>query len=166
MNSAIPPMGIAVLGYSFIPLCLALLDAHQSPFVFTAAIYAGQSVSIAIFLAIRFGRLLGAPRNRRTLISLLRNRLILVGASGYLNYAFFAWSLKYLDPSVSTCIFGGWSLGSVVLLGWLFRSDRRYGRVTPALPNLLAIGIVLVAASNIVVGLLRPSSSGGIKPGP
>ena len=40
-------MIVAVLGYSIIPVFIAVMDTHRAPFLFTAFMYAGSSWALA-----------------------------------------------------------------------------------------------------------------------
>ena len=63
---------------------------------------------------------------------------MLLTLTGYLNYAFYSWSTEYIDPAVTTVIFGGWTFTTVLFVGWAFRSERRYERTSGALVGFMA----------------------------
>ena len=65
---------------------------------------------------------------------------MLLTLTGYFNYAFYSWSTEYIDPAVTTVIFGGWTFSTVLFVGWTFRSERRYDRTTGALVGFMLIG--------------------------
>ena len=65
---------------------------------------------------------------------------MLLTLTGYLNYAFYSWSTEYIDPAVTTVIFGGWTFTTVLFVGWTFRSERRYERTSGALVGFMLIG--------------------------
>ena len=65
---------------------------------------------------------------------------MLLTLTGYLNYAFYSWSTEYIDPAVTTVIFGGWTFTTVLFVGWAFRSERRYERTSGALVGFMLIG--------------------------
>ena len=42
-------MLVAVIGFSAIPVYIAVADTHRAPFVFTAFLYAGQFVGLGAY---------------------------------------------------------------------------------------------------------------------
>ena len=133
-------MIVAVLGYSIIPVFIAVMDTHRAPFLFTAFMYAGQFLGLGAYTLFLYPKLFFRSRPRRVLIGRLGSPTMLLTMAGYLNYAFFSWSTQFIDPAVTTAIFGGWTLATVLLLGWVFKSEQRYERASGALVGALLVG--------------------------
>lgn len=133
-------MLVAVIGFSAIPVYIAVADTHRAPFVFTAFLYAGQFVGLGAYTVARY-RLLFFRRSPLGAIArqVVRPTMLLT-LTGYLNYAFYSWSTEYIDPAVTTVIFGGWTFSTVLFVGWTFRSERRYERTSGALVGFMLIG--------------------------
>ena len=133
-------MLVAVIGFSAIPVYIAVADTHRAPFVFTAFLYAGQFVGLGAYTLLTYRALFF---NRRPLGVIARQVVrptMLLTLTGYLNYAFYSWSTEYIDPAVTTVIFGGWTFTTVLFVGWTFRSERRYERTSGALVGFMLIG--------------------------
>ena len=133
-------MLVAVIGFSAIPVYIAVADTHRAPFVFTACLYAGQFVGLGAYTLLTYRALFF----RRGPLGVIARQVVrptmLLTMSGYLNYAFYSWSTEYIDPAVTTVIFGGWTFTTVLFVGWTFRSERRYERTSGALVGFMLIG--------------------------
>ena len=133
-------MLVAVIGFSAIPVYIAVADTHRAPFVFTAFLYAGQFVGLGTYTLLTYRALFF----RRGPLGVIARQVVrptmLLTLTGYLNYAFYSWSTEYIDPAVTTVIFGGWTFTTVLFVGWTFRSERRYERTSGALVGFMLIG--------------------------
>ena len=133
-------MLVAVIGFSAIPVYIAMADTHRAPFVFTAFLYAGQFVGLGAYTLLTYRALFF----RRGPLGVIARQVVrptmLLTLTGYLNYAFYSWSTEYIDPAVTTVIFGGWTFTTVLFVGWTFRSERRYERTSGALVGFMLIG--------------------------
>ena len=133
-------MLVAVIGFSAIPVYIAVADTHRAPFVFTAFLYAGQFVGLGAYTLLTYRALFF----RRGPLGVIARQVVrptmLLTLTGYLNYAFYSWSTEYIDPAVTTVIFGGWTFTTVLFVGWTFRSERRYERTSGALVGFMLIG--------------------------
>ena len=133
-------MLVAVIGFSAIPVYIAVADTHRAPFVFTAFLYAGQFVGLGAYVLLTYRSLFF----RRCPLAVIARQVVrptmLLTLAGYLNYAFYSWSTEYIDPAVTTVIFGGWTLATVLFVSWTFKSEQRYERTSGALVGFMLIG--------------------------
>ena len=114
-------MLVAVIGFSAIPVYIAVADTHRAPFVFTAFLYAGQFVGLGAYMLLTYRRLFFRLRSLGVVARQVLRPTMLLTLTGYLNYAFYSWSTEYIDPAVTTVIFGGWTFSTVLFVGWTFR---------------------------------------------
>ena len=135
-------MLVVVLGYSIIPVFIAVMDTHRASFLFTAFMYVGQFVGIGAYILWTYPALFFRRNMLRAMVSRLTDPMFLLTLTGYLNYAFYSWSTQYIDPAVTTAIFGGWTFATVLFLGWIFKSEQRYERVSIRLVAVLLIGFL------------------------
>ena len=133
-------MLVAVIGFSAIPVYIAVADTHRAPFVFTAFLYAGQFVGLGAYTLLTYRALFFNLRPLGVIARQVVRPTMLLTLTGYLNYAFYSWSTEYIDPAVTTVIFGGWTFTTVLFVGWTFRSERRYERTSGALVGFMLIG--------------------------
>ncbi len=133
-------MLVAVIGFSAIPVYIAVADTHRAPFVFTAFLYAGQFVGLGAYTIARYRLLFFRRQPLGAMARQVVRPTMLLTLTGYLNYAFYSWSTEYIDPAVTTVIFGGWTFSTVLFIGWTFRSERRYERTSGALIGFMLIG--------------------------
>ena len=133
-------MFVAVIGFSAIPVYIAVADTHRAPFVFTAFLYAGQFVGLGAYTLLTYRALFFRRRPLGVIARQVVRPTMLLTLTGYLNYAFYSWSTEYIDPAVTTVIFGGWTFTTVLFVGWTFRSERRYERTSGALVGFMLIG--------------------------
>ena len=133
-------MLVAVIGFSAIPVYIAVADTHRAPFVFTAFLYAGQFVGLGAYTLLTYRKLFFRLRSLGVIGRQVLRPTMLLTLTGYLNYAFYSWSTEYIDPAVTTVIFGGWTFSTVLFVGWTFRGERRYERTSGALVGFMLIG--------------------------
>lgn len=133
-------MLVAVIGFSAIPVYIAVADTHRAPFAFTAFLYAGQFVGLSAYTLLNYRALFFHPRPVAVIARQVFKPAMLLTLAGYLNYAFYSWSTEYIDPAVTTVIFGGWTLATVLFVSWAFRSEQRYERTSGALIGFMLIG--------------------------
>ncbi len=135
-------MLLTVVGFSFVPLLVAVGGGTESPFLFTAGVSLGTGLGSAFFLTVVFGRALRS----RSVLSLISQRLLswslfLVIINQFV-YSLFAWSTRYLDFSVVTTLFETWPIFLIVLTAILYRAQARYYKITPSMVWLLVTGFV------------------------
>ena len=135
-------MLVVVLGYSIIPVFIAVMDTHRASFLFTAFLYVGQFVGIGAYIIWTYPALFFRRAPLRLMASRLTDSMFLITLTGYLNYAFYSWSTEFIDPAVTTAIFGGWTFATVLFVGWIFKSEQRYDRVSAALVAVLLVGFM------------------------
>ncbi len=140
-------MLVAVIGFSAIPVYIAVADTHRAPFVFTAFLYAGQFVGLGAYTVTRWRSLFFQWKTLRVIARQVVRPAMLLTLTGYFNYAFYSWSTEYIDPAVTTVIFGGWTFSTVLFVGWTFRGERRFERTSGALVGFMLIGFALAILS-------------------
>ena len=135
-------MFLAVVGFSFVPLLVAVGGGRASPFLFTAGVSLGTGLGSAVFLAAAFRPVL----YNRSVMSLISQRLLswslfLVVINQFV-YSLFAWSTRYLDFSVVATLFETWPIFLIVLTAILYRAQARYYKITLSMMWLLVTGFV------------------------
>lgn len=135
-------MLLAVVGFSFVPLLVAVGGGTESPFLFTAGVSLGTGLGSAFFLAAAFRPVLFT----RSVLSLISQRLLswslfLVVINQFV-YSLFAWSTRYLDFSVVSTLFETWPIFLIVLTAILYRAQARYYKITSGMLWLLVTGFV------------------------
>jgi hypothetical protein len=58
------------------------------------------------------------------------------------NLAFFAWSTRFVDVSVTAILFEIWPIYIILITARLFRGDTRYREITSEMVLLLALGLI------------------------
>ncbi len=147
-------MLLAVVGFSFVPLLVAVGGGTDSPFLFTSGVSLGTGLGSALFLAAAFRPVL----LNRSVLSLISQRLLswslfLVVINQFV-YSLFAWSTRYLDFSVVSTLFETWPIFLIVLTAILYRAQARYYKITSSMLWLLVTGF-------IGFGFVTASQSGG-----
>lgn len=135
-------MLLAVVGFSFVPVLVAVGGGTESPFLFTAGVSLGTGLGSAFFLAAVFRPVLF----NRSVLSLISQRLLswslfLVVMNQFV-YSLFAWSTRYLDFSVVATLFETWPIFLIVLTAILYRAQARYYKITLSMMWLLVTGFV------------------------
>ena len=137
-NVAVIFMLVSVFGYSLLPLGIALSGGGESPFLTSLSIRFGSFIGNLSFLLLFYRALVFNSR----VWALIKQRLfclpVLLLAVAHFDYVFYIWSTRFLDVSVAAVIFETWPILLIVLVGWLFRRDDRYGEITPSMLVLLA----------------------------
>lgn len=131
----------AVVGFSLTPPLIAVFKASQAPFLFNAAIYFGQAAFLFAFLAKSNGRALAGAEAWKLIGRHAANPQFCLMAAAYANFGFFALSTRFIDVSVTTILFGTWPIFMVIFIGWLFRREKRYKKITPEMLALILVGL-------------------------
>ena len=140
---------VSVVGISVLPLVIVMVGAPESPLLFGAFLSVGTSAGSLAFLAGRYR----AQLRDRDIRGLIRKNLaswpILFVLVGTFEFTFFAWSTRFVDPSVATILWGSWPIIFVFLLRRIFSGKRaqpsRYKRITPSLILLMVLSLVGLA---------------------
>ena len=143
-------MMVAALVYSLIPLVVALSGGAQVPFVFNAWLSLGVAVGCVLFLLVSF-------RGVRADFVVIRDRLVrwpacgflLLACGGSLDYALFAWSLRFIDIMVAVILFEVSPVGTILCASWAFRGGGRYRRLGGFLLFLLSLCVAGVVFANL-----------------
>ncbi|MDE0132681.1 MAG: hypothetical protein OXQ32_10535 [bacterium] len=140
---------VSVVGISVLPLVVVMVGAPESPLLFGAFLSVGTSAGSLAFLA---GRYRAQLRNREILALIKKNLAswpILFVLVGTFEFTFFAWSTRFVDPSVATILWGSWPIIFVFLLRRIFSGKRaqanRYKKITPSLVLLMVLSLVGLA---------------------
>ena len=151
---AIGFMLAAVVGYSLIPLAIALSGGAENPFYFNASMNVGICVGLMAFLATAYRSQI---RNKEVL-NLVRRRayslpFALVAVNNF-GYAMFALSARFIDISVTAILYEISPIFVILLTAWLFRDEKRFNRLNQA-----TLGLTLLAFFG--VGFVIASQTGG-----
>ena len=154
-RDAVKFMVIATLGYSFVPLLIALGGGAKNPFLFNGCLTLGLVLSYLPYLLVTHRELLTNPR----LLTLIRERIFpsgrLFSLSGLamllmivnnFEFAVYAWSTRFVDIALSAILFETWPILLVLLTVWLYRTDikrhLRYQSLNITLLTLMVVGFV------------------------
>lgn len=148
-RSAVLYMIAAVVGFSLTPLLIALAGA-ESPFLFNAGWRFGVILGCLLFLAISFHRLMFDLRVWTLVRRHAFSWAILLGTISYLERAFFVWSTRYVDVSITAVLFEIWPISVIFVTGRLFRQEGRYQKITT--PMYLLLGLALIGYSCVIFG--------------
>ena len=140
-RAAVLFMLAAVIGFSLTPPLIAALRASQAPFLSNAAIYFGQAAFIFAFLAKTNGRVFAIREAWKLIGRHAATPQFFLMAAAYSNFGFFALSTRFIDVSITTILFGTWPIFMVICLGWLFRREKRYKKITPGMMALILVGL-------------------------
>ena len=150
--TAVGYMLIAVVGFSSIPLLIAGGNGSENPFLFSGALRFGLGVGHLLFLLGFYWSLFRQPE----VLSLIWRRIftwaMLFIVINQFEYALFAWSIRFIDISVTVILFETWPIFLILLTARLFRSEQRYRRTTRAMALMLIIsfaGFALVTISQV-----------------
>jgi len=140
---------VSVVGISVLPLVIVMVGAPESPLLFGSFLSVGTAAGSLAFLAGRYR----AQLRDRDIRALIRKNLaswpILFVLVGTFEFTFFAWSTRFVDPSVATILWGSWPIIFVFLLRRIFSGRRarpsRYKRITPSLVLLMVLSLVGLA---------------------
>lgn len=144
-KTAVGLMFVAVLGYSLLPLFVAL-GGNEGPFIFNAAFRIGMASGCALFLLITYRPLLFS----RTVWGLIKNRVIdtsmLLWIVSYFEMAFYAWSAQFIDVSIAAVLYETWPILFIILTGWLFSREKRYRKISARILVLFFVAFLGVAS--------------------
>ena len=113
---ALAYMFAAVIAFSLIPLAIKLTGAERAPFLFAASWQMGVVVGCLLVLTMFYRRLFHVSNLAKVKTYLfpsergLNARRVLVWSAVIVNfeYALLAWSVQFIDISVSVVLFGLW----------------------------------------------------------
>ena len=150
-TAAIFLMFVAILAYSSTPLFVAW-GGIDSPFFFTGVWKMGQVIGCLLFLLARYNSLLFDQTVWRAIRRRILSPTMALWLIGFFDLAFFAWSTQFIDIASTTVLYQTWPIILIGLTAWLFRSERRYKRLTVRTYVLLALaflGVVSIIASQV-----------------
>ena len=140
----------AVMMFSALPLIITWGGGGQTPFLFNAAMSAGAVIGCLVFMAGLYpGLVFNADSLRLIARKAISYRIGLSIAANF-NFAFLAWSSRFVDVSISAILFGTWPIFIVIIHAWQYKYEDRYHRLSPQILLLLALG--LVGFAFIIVG--------------
>ena len=141
----------AVIGYSLIPLLVALSNGKDSPFLFNAGLTLGVGIGQAAFLWVFFRRVLFTPSVLQLVWRKIFSYSMFLIVVHRFEYGLFAWATGFIDVSVASAIFEIWPITSLLLMAYLFRNEGRYRKITfgkMLLLGLAFVGFLFVASSD------------------
>ncbi len=137
----------AVTLFSSLPLVIAWGGGEKTPFLFNAAMSAGVVLGCLVFIALRYPSLILDGANLRLIaLRVIHPRFGLhpmIGLSivANFNFALLAWSMRYVDVSISAILFGTWPIFIILIADRLFRGSGRDHPITKEMLLLLTLGI-------------------------
>ena len=140
-------MLVAIAGSSLMPLLVAL-GSIETPFLFNSALIAGSGVGSASLLLIAYRSLLF---NKDVWGLVWRKTLsfpMLLWVIGYLDVAFYAWSVQYIDVTLSMLLFGTWPILLMLVTERMFRREERFRR--PRLRTLILIFLAFTGFAPVI----------------
>lgn len=166
---AVALMLVSTAGYSVVPLVVALAGGGDAPFLLNAGLTLGLCLGYLPYLAVACRPLL---RSRVVAAAVARRVFcwpILFMVVNNFEFAFFAWSTRFIDVAIAAILFETWPVLLIALTLWLYRAERRYRSFTVSLWLLLAVafaGFAFVVLSQsgtafgVGTGRLAPLAAG------
>ena len=156
-------MLLSTLLYSVDPLIIALMGAQGAPFLFTAALQAGQLGTYALLTVAAFPKLITDGRIIRATGGWIANGghgalLLLMGALSGLDYVLYLYCAKLTDVTVAAALGEIWIIFAVPLAWTLARNRDRYRR--PTTLSMLAVATACAGAALVLAG--QSTGSGAI----
>ncbi len=143
-------MLLAVALFSALPLIIAWGGGGKTPFLFNAAMSAGVILGCLVFIAYRYPSLLFNANILRLVARRAIDHRIVLSIAANFNFAFLAWSTRFVDVSISAIMFGTWPIFIVIIHDRLYKHEERYHRLSPEILLLIAFG--LLGFAFIIVG--------------
>ena len=140
----------AVVMFSALPLIISRGGGGQTPFLFNAAMSAGVVLGCLVFMVARYPALALNAASLRLIARQAIDRRIALSIAANFNFAFLAWSSRFVDVSISAILFGTWPIFLVIIHDRLYQHRDRYHRLSPQILLLLALG--LAGFAFIIVG--------------
>ena len=146
-------MLIASIAFSLLPLVVNLAGGAQAPFLFNAWLRLGVAGGCLVFLIVSFRgghlRVEDVVLVGKRLFVWPANAPIIWAVAGSLDYALFAWSVKFIDITVAAILFEMYPVGIILFASWLFRGEMRYRRVTVTTAFLISLSMVGLVFANV-----------------
>ena len=143
-------MLLAVALFSALPLIISWGGGGKTPFLFNAAMSAGVVLGCLVFIAYRYPSLLFSADILRLIAGRAIDHKIALSIAANFNFAFLAWSTRFVDVSISAIMFGTWPIFIVIIHDRLYKHEERYHRLSSQILLLIAFG--LLGFAFIVVG--------------
>ena len=147
---AISYMLLAVTLFSSLPLVIERGGGGQTPFLFNAGMNAGVALGCLVFMAALYRRLVFNPVSLRVIGRRVLDVKLALSVVANFNFAFFAWSTRFVDVSVAAILFETWPILLILLMARLFPGGTRYREPAPEMLFLLVVG--LAGFAFVVVG--------------
>ena len=127
-RAAVALMIAATAGYSLVPLVIAMAGGAESPFLLNAGLTLGLCIGYLPAVWHGYAELVRDRRVRAAIARRIPSWPILFMVVNNFEFAFFAWSAKYVDIAVTAILFETWPVLLIALTLWLYRNDDRYRR--------------------------------------
>ena len=147
-SAAVLYMLAAMLSYSWIPLTISVNQGADNPLLFSGIWRMGTLTTYLTLLITLYRPLINRADLTRTFRLLAAPRhswLIIIGATGTMEYGMFALSTRYLDVAVTSIVFELWPITSIFMIAWLYK--RKIPRRTYIFAPICFLGFIFVAAS-------------------
>ena len=156
--SAMGYMLLAVLGFSLTPLFIDLVAGFQSPFMFNAWFRIGASIGCLLFL-LAYYRSTGLGRDSWTTIRSWifgwpDNKLLLLATVANLEYALFAWSLRFIGITTAAILFETGPVLVILFAARIFGREERYRKIT-----LTTVALILLSMAGFVFAIASQTFS-------
>ena len=175
-------MSAATVGYSFIPLVIALTGMARAPLISNGLISLGLLISYVPYLGFMHRRTTWSREYHRAVLKHSRSPMIAVMVITNFEFACFIAATKLIDISIAAVLFETWPILLVTYTMWLYRKSGRYQRITRRAVALMLVdtgGMVLTVAAengtltgladadarNLIVGTLLALTGAGLSAG-
>ena len=150
---AVSLMVLAIVAHSPLPLVLSVVDGESFPFQFSASVRVGVAAAHLIFLVLFHSRLFSGEFIQVIRQSFFSPALFLVFVAN-LDFALYFLAARYVDVSIALLLFESvCTLAIILLLGYLFRREGQYERLSP-------FGLVLVLTGILGLSVVISSEAG------
>lgn len=140
----IPPilMLASSLCYSGVPLLLVRFGGDDSPFFFNAIYRFGGVIGALTFLGLFFRVTLLNKAYRSIILEHVLDRSTLLVILPYFSFTAFAWSITFIDVSLTTVMLEIWPVLFILFTERLMRREKRYRTPTTLQILLVMLGFV------------------------
>ena len=141
-------MLVSVALYSVVPIFIVHFGDVGNPFLFNSAWLLGMIIGSVLYLSIFHNSMLFDLEVLRFAIKRCRSWYILIAIFGSFYYAFYVWSIEYIDVSITTILTETWPVFFILTMSLL--DKRSYQQNILFLLPLMALtfaGFIFITAS-------------------
>ena len=141
-------MVTAIMGYSSVPLVIAIVGGSDSPFLFNAGLRLGLVLGGVAFLFIAYKHYL----QNTSILKILGRRafswtILLIIIGNNFDHALFAWSVRFIDISVAAVLVEIWPILVILLMD---RFVKGYGHKKIDLTTLLLVAVCFLGVAFVI----------------